>query len=35
MKKTKKQLLEEQNELLKEFVIAFEDVKEGRIKPFE
>lgn len=35
MKKNKEQLLQEQNELIKEFIIAFEDIKEGRIKPFK
>ncbi len=34
VKKTKEQLLEEQNELIKQLVTSLEDVKAGRIKPF-
>ena len=35
MDKHEKQLLEEQNELLKKLVRGLEDVKAGRIKPFK
>ena len=34
MAKTKKQLLEEQNELLRQLRDSFEDIKAGRVKPF-
>lgn len=35
MRKTKEELLEEQNELIKELIISLEDVKAGRVKPFK
>jgi hypothetical protein len=35
MKKTKNELIEEQNKLLKDLVTSLEDVKAGRIKPFK
>lgn len=34
-RKTKEDLLLEQNELLRELVMSLEDVKHGRIKPFK
>lgn len=35
MKKNKEELLQEQNELIKQLVTSLEDIKEGRIKPFK
>jgi hypothetical protein len=35
MKKNKEELLQEQNELIKQLVASLEDIKAGRIKPFK
>jgi hypothetical protein len=35
MKKNKEELLQEQNELIKQLVVSLEDIKAGRIKPFK
>ncbi len=35
MRKTKEQLLKEQNELLRQLVSSLEDIKHGRVKPFK
>lgn len=35
MRKTKEQLLEEQNDLIRQLVASLEDVKAGKIKPFK
>jgi len=34
MKKTKEELLEEQNELLRELVAGVKEITEGKVEPF-
>ena len=35
VKKTKEELIQEQNELLRELIAGIEDVRQGRVKPFK
>ncbi len=35
MRKTKEQLLEEQNELLRQLRDSFDDIAHGRVQPFK
>ncbi len=35
MRRTKEQIIEEQNELLRQLLSSLEDIKAGRVKPFK